>query len=328
MDRLFIYIFQGEYFMLDFLARELGGLHPPATHFPIVCSLLALLAFTVGHLMKKEWLLKSSSALWILTFLTAVPSVMLGHLFAHHLGLASQWSWLPPESALKGQLRLHALLGTAGLGLSLGTFWGAVLLARGKSWPFFLQLILGLAAAVLFGVAGHEGGEMVYGSEDSPSSTAVSMAPPAARTLLDQTLGYSTRLVKMNTRPWLSRTHGNRWVNTYVSKEAVPAYKNSNPLPVGSFVVKESFEGVGGQPSTVSGPLYVMRKGTLSDSPQTGGWQYAFQWDRPVAGNPEKISGPVTWLPGDPALHSCLQCHNHFHGMDYMGGVPSEVSIP
>jgi uncharacterized membrane protein len=157
--------------MMDFLAENIGWLHPPATHFPIVCSILAILAFAVGHWMKKDWLLKSASALWILTFLTGVPSVVLGHLFAHHLGLTTQWSWLPPESALKGQLRFHALLGSLGLIVSAATLWGAVRLAQGKPGPFRLQLILGLATAVLFGAAGHEGGEMVYGSdEDTPSS--------------------------------------------------------------------------------------------------------------------------------------------------------------
>ena len=132
----------------------------------------------------------------------------------------------------------------------------------------------------------------------------------------------------MNSREWNSRTHGHRWVNTYVSKEAVKAYQNSDPMPGGAWVVKESFEDAGGKPSAVPGPLYVMRKGKASDSPSTGGWQFALQWDKPVAGNPEGIQGPVRWLPGDPHLSTCLKCHSHFRAADFLGGVPEGFTNP
>jgi hypothetical protein len=134
-------------------------------------------------------------------------------------------------------------------------------------------------------------------------------------------------LAKMNTSPWISKTHGGRWVNTYVSKIAVKAYQNSASLPVGALVVKESFEDNGGNPSTVAGPLYVMQKGPKGSSPETNDWRYAMEWDKPVAGNPEGISQPVTWLPGDASLNSCVKCHNHFHTVDDMGGVPDSVAV-
>jgi uncharacterized membrane protein len=309
----------------------LGLLHPAVVHFAVACPILALFAVTLQRFWPQPWLSYSAAALWILTIAAALVSGLTGHLLSLHLGFESHLSFIPPDNAEKGQLREHALWGTAAIFFSLLTFWAGVRIFYQKPWNWNTQYFLALMVAFLFGITGHEGGEMVYGIEDSPSSSPASTAtltPIAAETLLDQTVGYSTRLIKMNTRPWLSRTHGNRWVNTYVSKNAVQAYKNSDPLPEGSLVVKESFEGLGGQPSSISGPLYVMRKGKLSDSPKTGGWQYALRWDHPVPGNPEKISGPVTWLPGDPALHSCVQCHNHFHAVDEMGGVPSEVAVP
>ncbi|HET9869128.1 MAG TPA: DUF2231 domain-containing protein [bacterium] len=309
--------------MLDSLSDALGWLHPPATHFPIVCSILAFLAFAFSR--GRDWLQKSAAALWILAFLTGVPSVLLGHLFAHHLGLVSTWSWLPPASALKGQLRFHALLGSLGLLLSAATLWGAGRLARGKPVSFALQLTLGLFTAALFGAAGHEGGEMVYGGDEAPAvSTATPPSPATAAStssLTERAKSVLPSLVKMNTRPWVSKTHGGRWVDTYVSRDAVKAYQDSDPLPPGTWVVKESFEDAGGKPSTVKGPLYVMRKG-----PQK--WDYAMEWDKPVPGNPEKITGPVTWLPGNAALDSCVKCHSHFHNVDYMGGVPTEAAVP
>lgn len=315
---------------METLAHWLGPLHPPATHFPIVCSILAALAFAIGGRKKEEWLLKSASALWILTFLSAVASLVFGHLFAFHLGLITDGAaFPPPPEALKGQLRFHALLGIAATLLSILTFIGACRLISGRAWPFSIQLVSGIALAVLFAVTGHEGGEMVYGSDENPKAASPSIASTAADGGLFTQIGdYRRSLFQMNARSWNSRTHGHRWVNTFVSKEAVSAYKNSNPLPEGTWVVKESFEDEGGKASQTPGPLYVMHKGKVSDSPETGGWQYALRWDKPVTGNPEDIQGPVTWLPGDPNLSSCIRCHNHFKDDDYMGGVPSDAANP
>ena len=313
---------------METLAHWFGPLHPPATHFPIVCSILAVLAFGMGQWKKADWLLKSASALWVITFFSAIASLGLGHLFAFHLGLISDWSVLPPPGALKGQLRFHALLGTLATLLSILTFIGAGRLVCGKTWPLSLQLISGLVLAALFGVTGHEGGEMVYGSDENPKTISAPSTSSAGGDFFSQVGNYRQNMARMNARPWNSRTHGHRWVNTFVSQEAASAYKNSQPLPEGTWVVKESFEDGGGKASQTPGPLYVMHKGKVSDSPQTGGWQYALRWDKPVTGNPESIQGPVTWLPGDANLASCIRCHNHFKDNDYMGGVPSDAANP
>jgi hypothetical protein len=161
---------------------------------------------------------------------------------------------------------------------------------------------------------------MVYGFDNE--TTSATSSPSASIDLFDSLGNFHETLVKMNVRPWNSRAHGHRWVNTYVSKGAVDAYKNSNPLPIGSWVVKESFEDENNQPSGTPGPLYVMKKRALTDSPKTRGWLFAMRWDKPAANNPEKIKEAVKWLPGDSHLNSCLKCHSHFKDEDYMGGVP------
>lgn len=315
---------------METLAQWLGPLHPPATHFPIVCSILAVLAYWVGSVKKADWLLRSAAALWVITFLSAVASLLLGHLFAFHLGMITGFSLLPPPEAVKGHLRFHAILGTCATLVSLFTLTGAWRLVKGKAWPFPQMLALGIITAALFGITGHEGGEMVYGGEDE--NTSVSASPvthaPSTVDLFSLIQDYRHSMVKMNDRMWNSRTHGHRWVNTYVSKEAVDAYKNSGELPEGAWVVKESFENENGKPSKTPGPLYVMHKGKLSDFPQTGGWQFAMRWDKPVAGNPEGIQMPVTWLPGDDHLNSCVRCHDHFKSADYLGGVPADGMNP
>jgi uncharacterized membrane protein len=310
---------------MEELIHLLGPLHPPVVHFPVVCPILAVLALLAGSSNKKSSFFKEAAAwLWILTFLSGFAGVMTGHLFALHLGMESQFSILPAAGLLQGQLREHVLFGSAafllsflGLGAALGTL-------RQKPWPQPLQWALGIGLAVLFGMTGHEGGEMVF----NPPEKTVSAAAPSSGDFLAQASFYRQTLVKMNSKSWNSRTHGHRWVNTYVSKEAVAAYKNSNPLPQGAWVVKESFEDQKGDPSTIKGPLYVMRKGFESESPESGGWQYGLQWDHPVPGNPEDITFPVRWLPGNPRLSSCVKCHNHFKSSDYMGGIPEGFENP
>ena len=307
---------------MEFLSVWAGPLHPPLVHFAVATPLLAFFALLVGLRWKINWLPQAVAALWVVSFLSAVGAALTGHLFALHLGLVTDLSLLPPESALKGHLRDHALAGSFSLFTSLLTLAAAYRTFKGKPFPKGIQLALGLAAAVLFGLTGHEGGEMVYGTEDLPPSSAIRQLAPASLDLLALAQDYRHNLVKMNTQPWNSRTHGHRWVNTYVSKESARAYRESGALPVGSLVVKESFENEGGKISTNPGPLYVMRKGDPQDSPATGGWQFAMEWDQPAPGNPEKLLAPVKWLPGNDGLNSCVRCHNHFKASDYCGGVP------
>jgi len=298
----------------------LGPLHPPLVHFAVVCPILAFFALLAQWFLKKPWLPYCVASLGVFTFLSAVAAAVTGHLFSLHLGMVPQWALIPPEEAAKGQLRDHALWGTASFLFSLLILAGAIRIFQEKPWPFRIQLILGFVAATLFGMTGREGGEMVYGSKNTPFS--FKEAGNGGADLFGKTKDYRQNLVQMNSRMWNSRTHGHRWVNTYVSKEGVEAYKNGNPMPEGSLVVKESFQDSGGKASDIPGPLYVMFKGKASDSPDTHGWQYAFRWEKPVEGNPEELQSPVTWLPGDDHLVSCVKCHNHFKASDYLGGVP------
>jgi len=326
---------------VETLIALLGPLHPPFVHFAVACPILAFFAIALQGTWKKEWLGFAAAGLWIFAFLSALAAGVSGHLFSLHLGLESDFSILPPESADHGRLRDHVLWGSGASVFSFLTLWAAVKTFQGKPFSWNVQLLLGLASALLVGVTGHEGGEMVYGSEPSAAPVSAVLTPSAAASagaepapamkkkkaeapsdLLSLTQDYRTALVKMNSRPWNSRTHGHRWVNTYVSRKAVAAYQEFDPLPEGSQVVKESFEDEGGKPSAIPGPLYVMVKGAGSSSPLTGGWQYALAWEKPVANNPENIQMPVKWLPGDPHLNSCVKCHNHFKSGDYLGGVP------
>lgn len=322
---------------METLAHWFGPLHPPVTHFPVACSLLALVAWSLGTLYKTDWLLRSAGALGLISLAGALAGALTGHLFAHHLGMLSDWVLLPPETAMKGRLREHvelALVGTLFAGGGAWAAWG--LLTGQKKNPTFTGIALA-GAALFLGLAGHEGGEMVYESDEAvgvvepaSSTPAITQAAPAAAAddLWERVRDYRSNLVKMNATPWNSRTHGHRWVNTYVSKEAVKAYQASDPLPEGALVVKESFEDEDNKPSSVPGPLYVMEKGKVAGSSRSGGWRYALKWDKPVEGNAEKITMPTAWLPGDAHLASCLKCHSRYKAVDFVGGIPAGHEKP
>ncbi|HVZ80126.1 MAG TPA: cytochrome P460 family protein [bacterium] len=318
---------------METLSHWFGPLHPPVTHFPIACSLLALLAYLYGRLHSEDWVLRASGALWLLALIGGLTGLVTGHLFAHHLAMLDEWTFLPPETAMKGKLREHVELALTGtLFCAAGAVFAWALLRGRKPNPWAVGLLL-LGSAAFLGLAGHEGGEMVYEdagpvamAEEEPAATP---GAPEADGLWKRVGNYRRDLVLMDSSPWNSRTHGHRWVNTYVSPEAAQAYRDTEAMPEGALVVKESFEDSGEDgPSKVPGPLYVMEKGKRSESPRTGGWRYALRWDHPVEGNPERIKGPVTWVSGDPHLNSCVKCHGRFKDTDYMAGVPEGHDNP
>lgn len=307
--------------MLDFLIHQIGNLHPPMVHFPVIASILALFAFACGTYFKRDWLRLTAAWLWVITFLTVFPSLFTGHLFALHLGLVTHFTPIPSAAPMRGLLRQHVLLAMAGTLLSFLTLANALQIFRGKFWPTGTHILFGLATSLAFGVAGHIGGKMVYG-EGAPVSAEGAGNAGAYRDIFERVKNFKTDLVQMNSKMWFSKAHGKRWVNTYVSKEAVEAYKNSDPLPEGTMIFKDSFEDAGGKPSNVPGPVWVKVKERITDSPASGGWLFGLKWDQPVPNNPESISGPVTWLPGDAHLSYCLECHSHFKAVDYVGGIP------
>lgn len=299
---------------METLIHLAGSLHPPLVHFSVACPILAVLALGVFLKTRTAWLPEAAAWLWILTFLSALASGLTGHLFSLSLGLEDRLTLIPSGDILNGLLRDHVLWASAATLASFAALAAGVRTLRKRPWPLSFQLVLGLACAVLFGLTGQHGGEMVYGSSEEAARSGAVLGP------LDQASGYREKLVRMNSKTWNSRTHGHRWVNTFVSKEAVAAYRASRSLPEGTVVVKESFEDQRGKPSPVPGPLYVMVKS--EGAAAANGWLYALSWDKPVKGNPEGIQMPVTWLPGNPHLGSCVKCHNHFKRDDFMGGIP------
>ncbi len=118
---------------------------------------------------------------------------------------------------------------------------------------------------------------------------------------------------RVSTAPWVSKTHGKRLVEIYVNDVAVAAYQDqATALPVGSIIVKPSWENQDGQPGA-PGPVFVMEKRPAGFSHDHGDWFYAFQWDAPTGVWRDKLgAGPVLWQSPSSKVDYCWDCHDTY----------------
>ncbi len=85
---------------------------------------------------------------------------------------------------------------------------------------------------------------------------------------------------KVNERPVLSASHGNRFVFTYLNPQAAPAGLGGKfPFPEGSVLAKESFENEAGQPGARSALTSWRSGGKATIPPTTTG---ITRWSTPM----------------------------------------------
>lgn len=124
-----------------------------------------------------------------------------------------------------------------------------------------------------------------------------------------------------NTAPYLSATHGNRFVNNYANK-AASAYgtmKDGDVLPAGTVLAKDSFT-VTSTRKVFPGALFVMEKLAAGTSPDTADWRYVMIMpDGSLFGDSQ----------GDGAteMKFCHDCHVAKKNVDYVFGVPEAFRI-
>jgi hypothetical protein len=138
---------------------------------------------------------------------------------------------------------------------------------------------------------------------------------------------FRTSMTRVNTDPFLSRTHGGRWVNTYVNAVGLAAYQRGEDLPVGSVVVKESFEpntARDGPDLAVRGPIFVMERRARGYYPERGDYWYAIWIENPTGRTSlyedGRASPSVYWRGHSARIQYCEDCHADFDNR--MGGVP------
>ena len=129
---------------------------------------------------------------------------------------------------------------------------------------------------------------------------------------------------KLTRRPFLSRVHGNRWVDVYVNERGADAYLSGAPIPVGTIIVKRSWQDDDGRPSTVAGPIYVMEKRAPGYFPAHDDWFYGIHWAAPPPDEARRYGGPIYWRGKSPRAAYCWDCHDDYdRGLG--GLVPSSV---
>ncbi len=128
---------------------------------------------------------------------------------------------------------------------------------------------------------------------------------------------------KMNKAPVPSKTHGGRFVDTYVSEGGVAAYGDDDAeIPVGTVIVKTSWEAAGGKPTQVPGPIFVMKKMEAGYAPDHEDWYYAIHWAKPTEAQAKLLKGPIYWRGKSAKVGYCYKCHDNY--VRGLGSVPAE----
>jgi hypothetical protein len=187
--------------------------------------------------------------------------------------------------------------------------------------------IVGVAAAAA--CAGAPGPRATTGG-DEPAGGGTTAAAPRTPADPDAVYGplevgadYATYR-RVTPDPFLSLVHGNRWVHVWVNEVGAAAYLDGSPVPVGTIVVKSSVQDVGGKPSEIEGPLYIMEKRAPGFAPDHEDWWFAIHWASPPADEAARYGGPLYWRGNSPRVAYCYECHD---GYDRgLGGlVPSSL---
>ena len=134
------------------------------------------------------------------------------------------------------------------------------------------------------------------------------------------------RYPKLTDRPFQSLDHGNRWVDVYVNAIGATAYLSGAPIPVGTIVVKTSWQDDDGHPSSVAGPIFVMEKRAKGYAPEHDDWYFAIHWAHPPPAEARKLGGPIYWRGKSRRAAYCWECHDLYDR--HLGGLVSSTQLP
>jgi hypothetical protein len=127
---------------------------------------------------------------------------------------------------------------------------------------------------------------------------------------------------RVTDEPFLSTVHGNRWVHVYANEVGAAAYLAGTEIPVGTIVVKASWQDDGGRASAIRGPTYVMEKRAPGYAPDHDDWYVAIHWESP----PASFGAPLYWRGKSPRVEYCYDCHD---GYDRgLGGLVPSSQLP
>ena len=169
-----------------------------------------------------------------------------------------------------------------------------------------MKMVMTFAAALLMACGG--GGDVEPAdTTETPAETAQPVNRPD-----DPWAGWKDSFTNVSKDKWVSKTHGKRFVEIWVNDVALAAYKDeSAEMPVGSVLVKPSWDNDNGQPGG-EGPLFVMVKKEpgYAGGEWEGDWYYAFIWENPTGQWKEKLGGPTRWESKSGKVEYCWDCHD------------------
>jgi hypothetical protein len=131
---------------------------------------------------------------------------------------------------------------------------------------------------------------------------------------------------KVTDKPFQSLDHGNRWVDVYVNALGAREYLSGAPVPVGTIVVKTSWQDDHGKPSNVEGPLFIMEKRAMGYAPEHDDWYFAIHWANPPPAEAKKFGGPFYWRGKSPRAAYCWECHDLYDRR--LGGLTPSSQLP
>lgn len=154
----------------------------------------------------------------------------------------------------------------------------------------------------------------IYKDLKARMATAYSMSD------LSEIRGYQSWKV-FNDAPFISATHGQRYVNNYANAVAInyAILKEGEELPVGSVLAKDSFT-VTGDGRVFPGAMFGMEKLAEGANPQTADWRYFMVIpDGSIVGD---TTGENPHL-----MAYCHDCHLAVEDRDFTFFVPDEYRV-
>lgn len=132
--------------------------------------------------------------------------------------------------------------------------------------------------------------------------------------------GYQS-WTRYNSAPYLSATHGQRFVNNYANEAGAPygSMKEGDKLPQGTVLAKDSVT-VKDDGKFYPGALFIMEKLDAGVSPDTADWRY-------VVINPDGSLAGDTTGDGPELVKYCHDCHISMADNDYVFYVPEDYQV-
>lgn len=128
---------------------------------------------------------------------------------------------------------------------------------------------------------------------------------------------------RFSSQPYVSATHGSRYVMNYADGKAAEAYgrfEDIGTMPVGGRLAKDSF--LVAPDGTLSvGPLFIMEKMPEGFNADTYDWRYAMIM-------PDGSLAGITDGPGSANMQFCADCHIAVaDGQDNLFFLPEEYRV-